>query len=78
MIPTPMNQSALDNPQELDAGYTPVVDRCIEPLVTPPPALERTGTDIAFAASVTISDGAIWLYYSLADKKFFRAIDRRG
>ncbi|MBW6530461.1 glycosidase [Sphingomonas sp. RRHST34] len=61
-----------------DAEYTRVLDRCIEPLITPPPALERTATDIAFAASVTIVDGAIWLYYSLADAKLFRAIVRRG
>jgi predicted GH43/DUF377 family glycosyl hydrolase len=61
-----------------DAGYTQVVDRCIEPLIIPPPALERTATDIAFAASVEVVDGAIWLYYSLADARLFRAILRRS
>lgn len=61
-----------------DAEYTRIVDRCIEPLITPPPALERTATDIAFAASVEIVDDEIWLYYSLADAKLFRAIVRRS
>lgn len=60
-----------------DAEYTKVVDRCIEPLITPPPAPDRTAADIAFAASVVIADRAIWLYYSLADAKLFRALVRR-
>ena len=61
-----------------DAEYTKVVDRCIEPLIVPPPSLERTATDIAFAASVEITDDGIWLYYSLADAQLFRAIVRRS
>lgn len=61
-----------------DAEYTQVVDRCIEPLITPPPALERTAADIAFAASVVVVDRTAWLYYSLADAKLFRAKIRRS
>ena len=61
-----------------DAEYTRVVDRCIEPLITPPPELERTATDIAFAASVVIVDDQIWLYYSIEDTHIRRAIIRRS
>jgi predicted GH43/DUF377 family glycosyl hydrolase len=60
-----------------DAEYTRVVDRCIEPLIVPPPGVERTDTDIAFAASVVIADGKIWLYYSVEDTHLYRAIVRR-
>jgi predicted GH43/DUF377 family glycosyl hydrolase len=60
-----------------DADYGRVVDRCIEPLITPPPAPDRSAADIAFAASVVIVDDAIWLYYSLADATLNRAIIRR-
>ncbi|HEX5008325.1 MAG TPA: hypothetical protein VFV70_14520 [Hyphomonadaceae bacterium] len=52
---------------------TVVVDRCIEPLIVPPPPLERDATDIAFAASIVIVAGKTFLYYSLADKALFRA-----
>jgi len=55
-----------------------VVDRCIQPLITPPPAEDRTGTDIAFAASAIVENGAIWLYYSLEDKRLARARIRRS
>lgn len=61
-----------------DAEYTKVVDRCIEPLIMPPPANERTATDIAFAASVVIVDQKIWLYYSIADTHLYRAILRQS
>src|SRR5690606_1853745 len=61
-----------------DAEYTRVIDRCIEPLITPPPALERTATDIAFAASVTVVRDQIWLYYSLSDTHLYRAIIRQS
>ena len=61
-----------------DAEYTRVVGRCIEPLITPPPALERTATDIAFAASVVTVGDQIWLYYSLADTHLYRAILRES
>ena len=55
-----------------------VVDRGIEPLITPPPVDDRTATDIAFAASVIERDGAIWLYYSLEDRRLRRARIRRS
>jgi len=56
-----------------------VVARGIEPLLTPPPADDRGATDIAFAASaVEEADGAIWLYYSLEDRRLARARIRRS
>jgi predicted GH43/DUF377 family glycosyl hydrolase len=61
-----------------DAEYETVVDRCIEPLITPPPSFERTATDIAFAASVVLVGDQIWLYYSLADTHLYRAIIRQS
>jgi predicted GH43/DUF377 family glycosyl hydrolase len=61
-----------------DRDCTKVVKRCIEPLIVPPPPLERQATDIAFAASVIVRDDRIHLYYSLADKALFRAIIRQG
>ena len=60
-----------------NAEYTQVTDRCIEPLIVPPPQSQRTDTDIAFAASVVIVDGAIWLYYSIEDTQLYRAIIRQ-
>ena len=44
----------------------------------PPPALKRTATDIAFAASVVLFKQQIWLYYSLGDTRLYRAIIRRS
>jgi predicted GH43/DUF377 family glycosyl hydrolase len=61
-----------------DADYTRVVARGIEPLVTPPPVDDRSATDIAFAASVVVDGGAIWLYYSLEDRRLARALIRRS
>lgn len=61
-----------------DKSITKVVDRCIEPLIVPPPPNNRTGIDIAFAASVIVQSGAIHLYYSLADKRLFRATLRKS
>ncbi|MEH3099851.1 MAG: glycosidase [Sphingomonas adhaesiva] len=61
-----------------DADYTRVVARGIQPLVTPPPVDDRSATDIAFAASVVVADGAIWLYYSLEDRRLARALIRRS
>ena len=54
-----------------------MVDRCIEPLIVPPPRGQRTDTDIAFAASVVVVNGEIWLYYSIEDKELYRAIIRQ-
>ncbi|WP_010218192.1 glycosidase [Sphingomonas sp. PAMC 26621] len=61
-----------------DRALSRVVDRCIEPLITPPPVPDRTASDIAFAASVTSRDGEIWLYYSLEDRRLSRARLRRS
>ena len=55
-----------------------VVDRCIQPLLIPPPVADRTDTDIAFAASVIVEKGVIWLYYSLEDRRLARARIRRS
>jgi predicted GH43/DUF377 family glycosyl hydrolase len=58
---------------------TSVVDRCVEPLITPPPPKHRDDTDIAFAASVIARDKAIsHLYFSRADKMLFRAVIKRS
>lgn len=61
-----------------DAEVTTVVARGLQPLVTPPPADDRGATDIAFAASVIVEQGTIWLYYSLEDRKLARAAIRRS
>lgn len=61
-----------------DRNCTKVVARGIQPLITPPPVEDRTATDIAFAASVIIEDGRIWLYYSLKDAELVRAEIRRS
>jgi predicted GH43/DUF377 family glycosyl hydrolase len=61
-----------------DAEYSKVVDRCVEPLIAPPPAPDREDTDIVFAASIVIAGGHPWLYYSSADATLFRATIRRS
>jgi predicted GH43/DUF377 family glycosyl hydrolase len=55
-----------------------VVDRGIEPLITPPPVEDRTATDIAFAASLIVKNDQTWLYYSLEDRHLHRARIRRS
>lgn len=60
-----------------DENYTKVVDRCIEPLLVPPPPKERAGIDIAFAASCLDRDPDILLYYSLEDRLLRRAVVRQ-
>jgi len=60
-----------------DAGYTPVVARCEEPLFTPSPP-DPGYRDIAFAASSVERGGDIWLYYSLADKDMMRTKFQRS
>ena len=60
-----------------DENYSKVVDRCIEPLLVPPPPKERAGTDIAFAASCLDRVPDILLYYSLEDRLLRRAIVRQ-
>ena len=61
-----------------DANYENVVDRCIQPLLSPPPQLKRAAADIAFAASVIAEDSDIYLYYSLADRTLERALIRKS
>lgn len=56
-----------------DENYTRVVDRGIEPLLVPPPPKERSGIDIAFAASCLDDGTNIMLYYSLEDRLLRRA-----
>jgi predicted GH43/DUF377 family glycosyl hydrolase len=54
-----------------------ITDRGIEPLLVPPPAADRTATDIAFASSAVLQDdGRIHLYYSLEDRILSRAVIR--
>ena len=61
-----------------DRDCRKVVDRCLQPLVTPPPVGDRTATDIAFAASAIVRNSEIWLYYSLEDRRLARALIRRS
>jgi predicted GH43/DUF377 family glycosyl hydrolase len=57
-----------------DPSYSKIVDRCVEPLVMPPPAEDRAATDIAFAASALVDDERnLTLYYSLEDRRLARA-----
>ena len=54
-----------------------IIERGVEPLLMPPPATDRTATDIAFAASAVLQeDGLIHLYYSLEDRLISRAVVR--
>jgi hypothetical protein len=45
-------------------------------MLVPPPAVERTDDDIAFAASTVIEGDAIGLYFSLEDRMLRRALVR--
>lgn len=59
--------------------YTKILDRCIEPLIVPPPPKDRGDTDIAFAAScIVIDDATSHLYFSRADRILFRAVIKRS
>jgi predicted GH43/DUF377 family glycosyl hydrolase len=60
-----------------DAKFTKVTGRGLEPMLLPPPATERTATDIAFAASTVMEGDKIALYYSLEDRMLRRAMVRR-
>ena len=59
------------------ADFTEGTGRGIEPLLMPPPAKDRTATDIAFAASCLVQGEDIYLYYSLEDRILRRALIRR-
>ena len=56
-----------------DSNYTRVLDRCGEPLIAPPVHRHGGDTDIAFAASAVVENGAAHVYYSIADKDMYRA-----
>jgi predicted GH43/DUF377 family glycosyl hydrolase len=60
-----------------DPNCERVTGRGVEPLLMPPPAIDRAETDIAFAASAVLQeDGTIHLYYSLEDRLISRAVVR--
>jgi predicted GH43/DUF377 family glycosyl hydrolase len=56
-----------------DPTFSQVTGRGLEPLLVPPPAVDRAATDIAFAASCIVEEGQVSLYYSLEDRKLRRA-----
>jgi predicted GH43/DUF377 family glycosyl hydrolase len=60
-----------------DAFYTRVLARSVLPIVLPHIKRNLDDSDIAFAASAIEVDGAIHLYYSVADQYVTRAIVRR-
>ena len=55
------------------ADYTQATGRGLEPVLLPPPPVDRDKTDIAFAASTVVEGDTIWLYYSLEDRILRRA-----
>lgn len=57
--------------------FSRMTGRGVEPLLMPPPAMDRTATDIAFAASCLVQGDDIHLYYSLEDRLLSRALVRR-
>jgi len=59
-----------------DEDFSRVTGRGIEPMLVPPPAVERTDDDIAFAASTVIEGDLIGLYFSLEDCMLRRALVR--
>ena len=61
-----------------DPDLTRVVDRCKQPLVTPPDDCPDGWTDIAFAASAVEDGDDVWLYHSIADRVLRRVRVRRG
>jgi beta-1,2-mannobiose phosphorylase / 1,2-beta-oligomannan phosphorylase len=58
-----------------DGGFTRVLDRCDEPVITPQP-LQGDATDIAFSASALQEENLIYLYYTVSDVQPMRAILR--
>lgn len=57
--------------------FRTVTGRGVEPMLVPPPARDRSATDIAFAASTVVVGGDLWLYYSLEDRILRRALVQR-
>jgi len=60
-----------------DKKLSRVTARSRDPILAPPAKREPHATDIAFAASAVEEDGAVALYYSIADKDMYRALIRR-
>lgn len=60
-----------------DPCFTHVVERCVEPLITPPQPKDQD-TDIAFAASALLEGDLVRVYYSVADQYMRRATLRRA
>ena len=60
-----------------DPNFTRVTGRGLEPMLLPPPAVDRASTDIAFAASTAMEGERIALYYSLEDRMLRRALIQR-
>jgi len=61
-----------------DSGFTRVVARSQDPLITPPPKEEPEDTDIAFAASALDDSGGVALYYTVADRRLMRSVLNRS
>jgi predicted GH43/DUF377 family glycosyl hydrolase len=59
-----------------DADFTRVTGRGLEPVLVPPPAVDRAADDIAFAASTVIEGDRIALYFSIEDCTLRRALIR--
>lgn len=53
--------------------FARITGRGLEPVILPPPPVDRAKTDIAFAASTIIENGMISLYFSLEDRILRRA-----
>lgn len=60
-----------------DEDFTRVLDRCEEPVITPPPP-QGDERDIAFAASAVQDGRLICLYYTISDDQPTRAVLRVG
>ncbi|KQU61596.1 glycosidase [Sphingomonas sp. Leaf339] len=60
-----------------DPQFTRVTGRGLEPMLVPPPAVDRAATDIAFAASTVMEGQMIALYFSIEDRILRRALIRR-
>jgi predicted GH43/DUF377 family glycosyl hydrolase len=56
-----------------DPDFRRVTARGLEPLLVPPPPVDRAATDIAFAASTLVEGDTIMLYFSLEDRILRRA-----
>jgi hypothetical protein len=57
-----------------DPDFERVTARGLEPLLVPPPPVDRAAIDIAFAASALVKGDMISLYFSLEDRMLSRAL----